>query len=137
MGLKNRERLYIFGGLIGILMVYSVYVVNVVDVGNYYQIPRLIRQLSRVAAIFSVYIIGIVALRHFCKRWVLVLWHAFFFIGVLLLLLIGVFMYFNATASYKFVNLAYTITEFLTSPLFYVACIFLNYRLRGLLKSGR
>ena len=136
MEIPLKSRLYIISGLIGIIIVYSVYQLNFVDVTNYYHVPRLLRQLSRGFTVLFVYAIGTLALQAVCHSWVVKLWHLLNLVGMALLVIVGLSMYVSNHVSYMVINIGYSVTEFLISPIFYVVCIILNFRLAGLVNKN-
>jgi hypothetical protein len=115
------KRTYIIGGFIGIILVYSLYNMYLVDVNYYDQIPRKVRHIARFLSIVMVYGIGLYTLKKAMEGWVINIWNIIYLVFASLLIIIGLYDWATGGASNQLRNIANTLHEFLISPVLFVA----------------
>ena len=115
------KRTYLIGGFIGIILVYSLYNMYLVDVNYYDQIPRKVRHIARFLSIVMVYGIGLYTLKKAMEGWVINIWNIIYLVFASLLILIGLYDWGTGGASNQIRNIANTLHEFLISPVLFVA----------------
>jgi hypothetical protein len=123
------KRNYLIGGFIGIVLLYSLYNIYLVDVDYYNQIPRKVRHIARFISILAVYGIGFYSLKKYMDTWVINLWNAIYIIFTILLILIGLYDWSTGGASNQLRNIANTLHEFLISPVLFIALYIIHDKL--------
>jgi len=127
--LYKSERGKWIGGLILILLIYSLFYLLFADRYYTYSIPRKIRHLIKFSTTITVYLVGTFHLGQIKSKWMLQLWH---FIHVSLLLTItsiGIYDWTIGMVSYKTKEIAASMQEFLISPVLYFAMGLINNKL--------
>lgn len=115
------KRTYLIAGFIGIILVYSLYNMYLVDVNYYDQIPRKVRHIARFLSIVMVYGIGLYTLKKAMEGWVINIWNIIYLVFASLLILIGLYDWGTGGAPNQLRNIANTLHEFLISPVLFVA----------------
>lgn len=127
---KNDRAKWI-GGLICVLIIYTLYYVFFVEHAFSYQIPRKIRHVIKFGTTVVVYLVGTYHLGRLKDKWMSTLWH---FIHISLLCAItgiGLFDWTFGKVSVKTRELAASFQEFLISPVLYFAMGLINKRMLG------
>jgi len=118
---RSNRRRYFFIGLTAISVVYIIYNIYFADNGAYYQsVSRNVRHINSFASVLLVYWIGLLALKKYSVRWIILIWHLLYGSCVLILLGIGGYDWYSGQAAFQFINVARTLHEFLISPVPYV-----------------
>jgi hypothetical protein len=127
--LKLRHKhLTFFGGLLAIIIVYSLYNIYLTDTKYYYFIPRITRHFAGLGCVLLVYGIGTLSLKNYTISWIMLIWHLFHAILIALLVLIGIYAWGWWPIAIQWHNLAFTLFEFLISPSLYVIMGLINTR---------
>lgn len=127
--LYKSERGKWIGGLILILLIYSLFYLLFADRYYTYSIPRKVRHLIKFSTTITVYLVGTFHLGQIKSKWMLQLWH---FIHISLLLTItsiGIYDWTIGMVSYKTKEIAASMQEFLISPVLYFAMGLINNKL--------
>ena len=130
MRLYSSDRNRWIGGLIIILVVYSLYYLLFADRAFTYDIPRKLRHIIKFGTTLLVYFVGTHHLGKMTDKWMSTVWH---FIHISLLCVItgiGLYDWTFGMVGTKTKEMAATFQEFLISPVLYVAMGILNKRLR-------
>jgi hypothetical protein len=116
------------GGLIIILIIYSLFYIFFVD-GDVEWIPRKVRHVIKFVTTVSVYLAGTWHLGKLNDRWMSTVWH-FIHIGLLgIITLVGLYDWFIGMVSESVKDMTWTMQEFLISPVLYVGMGILNKRM--------
>ena len=119
------------GGLVIILIIYTLFY-NFFAVRAYtYEIPRKLRHVIKFGTTIAVYFVGTYHLGKLKDQWMAHLWH---FIHISLLMIItgiGIFDWTFGMVSYKTKELAASMQEFLISPVLYVGMGLINQKLKS------
>lgn len=129
MKLYNSDRSRWIGGLIIIVIFYSLFYLLFADRSFTYDIPRKVRHIIKFGTTILVYFIGTYHLGKLSDRWMAQVWH---FIHISLLIIItsiGLYDWAFGMVGTKTKEMAATMQEFLISPVLYVAMGILNKRL--------
>ncbi len=127
--LYKSERGKWIGGLILIVLIYSLFYLLFADRYYTYSIPRKVRHLIKFSTTIIVYLVGTFHLGQIKSKWMLQLWH---FIHISLLLTItsiGIYDWTIGMVSYKTKEIAASMQEFLISPVLYFAMGLINNKL--------
>ena len=89
--MPGSKRRYILTGLILIVIIYTLYYMAFVYVGNYNQIPRRVRHIARLLSILMVYGVGYYSFKKYGVKWISGLWNIIYFVVIILLILIGIY----------------------------------------------
>jgi hypothetical protein len=129
MNLYNNERNRWIGGLVVIIILYTLFYLLFADRSFTYDIPRKLRHIIKFGVTILVYFVGTYHLGKLEDKWMSQLWH---FIHISLLFsitAIGAYDWAFGMVDKKTKELAATMQEFLISPVLYVAMGILNKRL--------
>lgn len=112
-----------FAWIIAIYILYFIFFIENRDLPN---IPRKIRHIIKFTSTISVYVIGSLHMQQFNVPWMKKLWHFIHISMLLLLLLIGLYVWFIADIPYFVKQFTLTIQELLISPTIYFVMGILN-----------
>jgi hypothetical protein len=129
MQLYKTDRSRWIGGLIIIVIVYSLFYLLFADRAFTYEIHRKVRHVIKFGTTILVYFVGTYHLGKLNDKWMSTVWH---FIHISLLCIItsiGLYDWIFGMVGTKTKELAATFQEFLISPVLYVAMGILNNRL--------
>ena len=122
------ERARWIGGLMVILMIYTLFYVYFVD-SDVLWIPRKVRHVIKFATTIAVYLVGTFHLGELKDKWMSYLWH-FIHISLLgFITLVGLYDWTFGMVSEWVKDLTWSMQEFLISPVLYVGMGILNNRL--------
>lgn len=124
---RHKHRTF-FIGLLAIIIVYSLYNIYLTDTDYYYFIPRIIRHFAGLGCVLLVYGIGTFSLKKYTIGWIMLIWHLFHAVLIVLLVLIGIYAWGWWPIGIQWHNLALTMFEFLISPALYIIMGLLNSR---------
>jgi hypothetical protein len=130
MILYKTQRARWIGGLIIILIIYTVFYIYFVE-NDVLWIPRKIRHVIKFLCTVAVYFVGTYHLGKLNDKWMSHLWH---FIHISLLTIItsvGLFDWIFGMVSEPIKDMTWTMQEFLISPVLYVGMGILNNRLNA------
>ncbi|MBM3440405.1 MAG: hypothetical protein FJX94_06040 [Bacteroidetes bacterium] len=119
------------GGLVIILIIYTLFYNFFADRAYTYEIPRKLRHVIKFGTTIAVYFVGTYHLGKLKDQWMAHLWH---FIHISLLMIItgiGIFDWTFGMVSYKTKELAASMQEFLISPVLYVGIGLINQKLKS------
>lgn len=122
---------YLWIGLAGILLVYSLYYLLLRDNHLFYRIPRKFRHVYKFLTVVWVYGIGSWALEKMRALWMYGLWHAIHLILITALLMIGVADWLQGGLPFGWKHIGASIHELLISPVLYVAMVVVNARMKA------
>lgn len=117
--LANR-RLFFFGGLIIIAILYSFYNLYLLDERFFEITSRKTRHMVKFGSVLVVYGIGFFSFKRYSPAWLMQIWNTLYAGGLLLLVLLGIYDQGITAFSQPFRNLIVTFHEFLISPVPYV-----------------
>ena len=124
----SSERARWIGGLMVILMIYTLFYVYFVD-SDVLWIPRKVRHVIKFATTIAVYLVGTFHLGELKDKWMSYLWH-FIHISLLgFITLVGLYDWTFGMVSEWVKDLTWSMQEFLISPVLYVGMGILNNRL--------
>jgi len=123
--LANR-RLFFFGGLIIITILYSLYNLYLLDEHFFEITSRKTRHMIKFGSVLIVYCIGFFSLKRYSPIWLMQIWNILYAGGLLLLILFGIYDQWIRALSQPFRNLVITCHEFLISPVLYVIMGIIN-----------
>lgn len=132
MKLYNSERNRWLGGLIIILIVYSLFYLLFADRAFTYDIPRKLRHVIKFGTTILVYFIGTYHLGKMTDNWMSTVWHFIHISLLCIITCIGLYDWVFGMVGTKTKEMAATFQEFLISPVLYVAMGILNNRLRNI-----
>ena len=115
---KIKKRTYFWVGFIMIVVIYSLYNLYLVDVNYYQSIPRKVRHICKFVTILSIYGIGTFALKRYTTAWMMYIWHLLHIVIISILLLIGIYDWTFGEISAQFRNVADTLLNSSSRPLF-------------------
>jgi len=124
--MSNEQRRIVLIGLSGIVVVYLLYNIFLVDASYYESIPRNLRHISRFVSLAVVYCIGFFSFKNYGVKWIIDIWNVVYIIITPLLLLIGVYDLTLGPAPEQLKSLSKTLHEFLISPIFYLSMLILR-----------
>lgn len=119
------------GGLILILIVYTLFYTLFADRSYTYLIPRKIRHVIKFGTTIGVYLLGTYHLGKLKDQWMSHLWH---FIHISLLVIIsaiGIYDWIFGEVSYAMKDFTVSLQEFLISPVLYVGMGLINQKLKS------
>lgn len=123
------ERARWIGGLVVILVIYTLYYLLFADTDNTW-IPRKIRHVIKFATTVAVYLVGTYHLGVLKDKWMSNLWH-FIHISLLgIITLVGVYDWTFGMVSPQIKDMTVTMQEFLISPVLYVGMGIINNRMQ-------
>ena len=135
MSLYRTERLRWVGGLVVILIVYTLYYLYFVDHQGYYDINRKLRHVIKFFATVSVYLLGTFHLGKIRQSWMNMLWHTIHLSLLCVIMGIGIYDWTFGMVGDAIKTMAATFQEFLISPVLYVGMGILDERLVALNKK--
>ena len=116
-----KRKIYYFGGLLAIVLVYSFYYIYILDPLFIATSAQMTRRILRVVSFFLVYGIGLAAIRQGgLPHWLVRTWHILYGTGLLIVVVCGLCAGWLPTYSQSFLDLTFTFLEFLISPVLYV-----------------
>jgi hypothetical protein len=125
----RHKKIFFFSGLSAIILVYAAYNIFLLEAGDYFLIPRIVRHFSGLGCVLLVYGIGSYALKMYTVGWMMLIWHLLHAILIFMVLLISLYTLDWGPLTAQWHNFANTLVEFLISPTLYVVIGILNRRL--------
>jgi hypothetical protein len=129
MQLYKSDRSRWIGGLIVILVVYTLFYLLFADRAFTYEIPRKLRHVIKFGTTIVVYFVGTYHLGNLEDKWMSQVWHFVHISLLCAITAIGLYDWVFGMVGTKTKELAATMQEFLISPVLYVAMGILNKRL--------
>jgi len=124
--MANKQRRIVFIGLSGIVAVYLLYNIFLVDASYYESIPRNLKHINRFVSMIFVYFLGYFSFRNYGVKWIIDIWNTVYFILVPLLVLAGVYDLTIGPAPEQLKSISKTLHEFLISPVFFLAILIIR-----------
>jgi hypothetical protein len=123
----DRSRLRFFLGLLTSVLLYSLFVLCLLNTPGYETMPRTTRHLYKFGSLILAWLIGFLVYRKIAPAWLLQLWHISFAASLGLLLLLAAYDAFIQTLPLSFRDIISTFHEALISPIPYVVFGLLNF----------
>jgi hypothetical protein len=123
----DRARLYFFLGLLATAILYSYFVLCLLNTSIYETIPRNTRHLYKFGALILAWLIGFFVYRKIAPAWLLQLWNISFAASLSFLLALAAYDAFFHTLSLSFRDIINAFHEALISPIPYVVFGLLNF----------
>ena len=130
MKLYNSPRSRWIGGLVIILIIYTLFYVYFVD-NDVRWIPRKIRHVIKFGSTIAVYFVGTAHLGQLKDKWMSHLWHLIHISLLGFITLVGLYDWTFGMVSQQIKDMTWTMQEFLISPVLYVGMGILNNRLNA------
>lgn len=127
--LYTSERNRWIGGLICILILYTLFYTLFADRSYTYTIPRKTRHIIKFGTTVIVYIIGTLHLGKLNAKWMSQLWHIIHITLLFIITSIGLYDWVFGMVSVKTKEIAASMQEFLISPVLYFAMGLIQKRL--------
>lgn len=121
---------YFWLGLLGIVLVYSIYYLFLRDTDYFFNLPRKLRHVYKLASVVWVYAVGSWALHKFSPAWISQLWHFIHIVLLAFLITVGLIDWFVNGVPFLWKHLAASVHEILISPVLYVSMVLVNSRLK-------
>jgi hypothetical protein len=123
----DRARLYFFLGLLATAILYSFFVLCLLNTTAYETVPRNTRHLYKFGALILAWLIGFFIYRKIAPAWLLQLWNISFAASLIFLLALAAYDAFFHTLALSFRDIINTFHEALISPVPYVVFGLLNF----------
>jgi hypothetical protein len=117
---KDQARLRFFLGLLASAILYSLFVLCVLNTPSYETMPRTTRHLYKFGSLILAWLIGLIVYRKIAPAWLLQLWHLTFAASLGLLLLLAAYDAIVQPLPLSFRDIISTFHEALISPIPYV-----------------
>ncbi|HEY4060469.1 MAG TPA: hypothetical protein VGM30_01135 [Puia sp.] len=129
MSRQENKRVSYYGGLLVILIVYTLYNLAFRQVWFYETVPWFLRHAVKFAVILLVYFVGRWVFRRYPVAWLLSVWNLLYAVCTVIVLLLGVYDgVIGMGPSIRFLGDA--VYEFLISPVAFVALKLVERRMR-------
>ena len=128
MNLRFNQKQWFFSGLLLIALLYSLYNIRF-DLTYVPGIPGKLKHFNKLVWVLLVYGTGTWVLKRSLESWLIQLWHLVYLLGLLVLILIGLYDWHQGLISPALRNIANTIHKFLLSPVLFAALGLLRWRL--------
>jgi hypothetical protein len=126
----DKARLYFFLGLLASAILYSVFILCLLNTLSYETVPRNTRHLYKFGSLILAWFIGFIIYRKLAPAWLLQLWNLSFAASLSLLLALAAYDAFIHTLPLSFRDPINTFHETLISPIPYVVFGLLNFAVR-------
>jgi hypothetical protein len=123
------------GGLILIVIIYSLFYLLFAERSYFLDIPRKLRHVIKFASTILVYFVGTKHLGKLEDRWMNYLWHLIHISLLFCITSIGVYSWIFGMPGIQIIKLAKSFQEFLISPVLYVGMGILNRKVHSSTKS--
>jgi len=127
---KNDRAKWI-GGLLCVILLYSLFYVLFADRAYTLTIPRKIRHVIKFGTTVAVYLVGTYHLGQLKDKWMSTLWHFIHISLLFTITAIGAYDWIFGMVSYKTKSIAASMQEFLISPVLYFAMGLVNQRYKA------
>ncbi|MBM3431835.1 MAG: hypothetical protein FJX92_02370 [Bacteroidetes bacterium] len=127
---KNDRAKWI-GGLLCVILLYSLFYVLFADRAYTYNIPRKIRHVIKFGTTVAVYLVGTYHLGQLKDKWMSTLWHFIHISLLCTITAIGIIDWTFGMVNIKTKEIAASMQEFLISPVLYFAMGLVNQRYKS------
>lgn len=127
---KNDRAKWI-GGLLCVILLYSLFYVLFADRAYTYNIPRKIRHVIKFGTTVAVYLVGTYHLGQLKDKWMSTLWHFIHISLLFTITAIGAYDWIFGMVNLKTKEMAASMQEFLISPVLYFAMGLVNQRYKA------
>ncbi len=127
---KNDRAKWI-GGLLCVILLYSLFYVLFADRAYTYNIPRKIRHVIKFGTTVAVYLVGTWHLGQLKDKWMSTLWHFIHISLLCTITAIGAYDWIFGMVNLKTKEMAASMQEFLISPVLYFAMGLVNQRYKA------
>jgi hypothetical protein len=127
---SDKARLYFFLGLLASSILYSAFVLFLLNAPSYETMPRNARHVYKFGSLILAWLIGFIIYRKIAPAWLLQLWNISFAASLSLLLALAAYDAFFHTLPLSIRDIISTFHEALISPIPYVVLGLLNFATR-------
>jgi hypothetical protein len=127
---NDKARLYFFLGLLASAILYSVFILCLLNTDSYETTPRTTRHLYKFGSLILAWLIGFIVYRKIASAWLLQLWSLSFAAFLALLLSLAAYDALIHTLPLSLRDITTTFHEALISPIPYVIFGLINFASR-------